>query len=48
VDQIHSHGLETHVWTVNDGQGMRRAIDWDVDGIITNYPQVLRDILRRG
>ncbi len=48
VDQIHSHGLETHVWTVNDGQGMRRAIDWDVDGVITNYPQVLRDILRRG
>ncbi|QBR93920.1 glycerophosphodiester phosphodiesterase [Nocardioides euryhalodurans] len=48
VDQIHSHGLETHVWTVNDGQGMRRAIGWDVDGVITNYPQVLRDILRRG
>ncbi|WP_432478791.1 glycerophosphodiester phosphodiesterase [Nocardioides sp. GXQ0305] len=48
VDQIHSHGLETHVWTVNDGQGMRRAISWDVDGVITNYPQVLRDILRRG
>lgn len=48
VDQIHAHGLETHVWTVNDGQGMRRAIGWDVDGVITNYPQVLRDILRRG
>ncbi len=46
VDQIHSYGLETHVWTVNDGQGMRRAIEWGVDGVITNYPQVLRDILR--
>ena len=40
--------METHVWTVNAGQDMRRAINWDVDGIITNYPQVLRDILRRG
>ncbi len=48
VDLIHSHGLETHVWTVNDGMGMRRAISWGVDGVITNYPQVLRDILRRG
>ncbi len=48
VDAIHGAGLETHVWTVNDGQGMRRAINWDVDGIITNYPQVLRDILARG
>lgn len=48
VDQIHAAGMEAHVWTVNAGQDMRRAINWDVDGIITNYPQVLRDILRRG
>jgi glycerophosphoryl diester phosphodiesterase len=48
VDQIHAAGMEAHVWTVNAGQDMRRAISWDVDGIITNYPQVLRDILRRG
>ena len=47
VDQVHARGLEIHVWTVNAGQDMRRAIRWDVDGIITNYPQVLRDILRR-
>ena len=48
VDQIHGYGLETHVWTVNGGQDMRRAVNWGVDGVITNYPQVLRDILRRG
>jgi glycerophosphoryl diester phosphodiesterase len=39
--------MEIHVWTVNAGTDMRRAINWQVDGIITNYPQVLRDILRR-
>lgn len=48
VVAIHEAGMEAHVWTVNDGAGMRRAIRWGVDGIITNYPQVLRDILRRG
>jgi glycerophosphoryl diester phosphodiesterase len=48
VAAIHAAGMEAHVWTVNDGAGMRRAISWDVDGIITNYPQVLLDILRRG
>lgn len=48
VDQIHAHGMETHVWTVNAGTDMRRAINWQVDGIITNYPQVLIDIVRRG
>jgi glycerophosphoryl diester phosphodiesterase len=47
VDQVHAHGMEIHVWTVNAGIDMRRAINWKVDGIITNYPQVLRDILRR-
>lgn len=47
VDQVHAHGMEIHVWTVNAGTDMRRAINWHVDGIITNYPQVLRDILRR-
>ena len=47
VQAIHAQGLEAHVWTVNAGQDMRRAINWDVDGIITNYPQVLRDILHR-
>jgi len=48
ADQVHAHGMEIHVWTVNAGTDMRRAINWQVDGIITNYPQVLRDILRRG
>ncbi|MFC5748419.1 glycerophosphodiester phosphodiesterase [Actinomadura rugatobispora] len=48
VDQVHARGLEIHVWTVNAGQDMRRAIGWKVDGVITNYPQVLRDILQRG
>jgi glycerophosphoryl diester phosphodiesterase len=46
VERIHEHGLETHVWTVNAGQDMYRAMEWGVDGIITNYPQVLRDIIR--
>ncbi len=31
VDQIHGYGLETHVWTVNGGQDMRRAINWGVE-----------------
>lgn len=48
VEAVHAGGMEINVWTVNAGQDMRRAIGWDVDGVITNYPQVLRDVLRRG
>jgi glycerophosphoryl diester phosphodiesterase len=46
VARIHELGLETHVWTVNGGADMHRAIRWGVDGVITNYPQVLEEILR--
>ena len=45
VAMIHGYGLKTYTWTVNGGQDMRRAINWGVDGVITNYPQVLRNIL---
>jgi glycerophosphoryl diester phosphodiesterase len=48
VDAVHAEGMGIQVWTVNGGADMRRAIRWDVDGVITNYPQVLRDILRHG
>lgn len=48
VDDVHAQGMEISVWTVNGGSDMRRATNWGVDGIITNYPQVLHDLLRRG
>ena len=48
VDAVQAAGMEVHVWTVNGGADMRRAVRWGVDGVITNYPQVLEDILRRG
>jgi glycerophosphoryl diester phosphodiesterase len=38
--------MTTNVWTVNDGRDMYRAIEWQVDGIITNYPKVLADIVK--
>ena len=46
VDRIHELGMQTHVWTVNFGGDMNRAIAWGVDGIITDYPGVLRDVLK--
>ena len=46
VDRIHELGMTTNVWTVNGGQDMYRAIEWGVDGVITNYPKVLADIVK--
>jgi glycerophosphoryl diester phosphodiesterase len=41
-------GKRVHVWTVNEVGDMARMRDLGVDGIITNYPDVLRDVLSRG
>lgn len=48
VDAVHERGMTISVYTLNSGALMREYIDLGVDGIITNYPVVLRDILRRG
>ncbi|MCC3765028.1 glycerophosphodiester phosphodiesterase [Glycomyces sp. TRM65418] len=46
VDHAHDHGIEVVPWTVNDEATMRKLIDDGVDGIITDYPDVLRDVMR--
>ena len=45
LDEAHALGLEVLVWTVNDAGDMRRLIDLGVDGIITDYPDRLRDVM---
>jgi glycerophosphoryl diester phosphodiesterase len=39
-------GKSVAVWTVDDEAFMRKFIEWGVTGIITNVPDVLRNVLR--
>jgi glycerophosphoryl diester phosphodiesterase len=39
-------GMKVLPWTVNQRADMLRLMDWGVDGIITDYPDVLRDLMR--
>lgn len=45
VRAVHDAGLEIYVYTVNTAADMRAQIDKGVDGIITNYPDVLADVI---
>jgi glycerophosphoryl diester phosphodiesterase len=40
-------GLKVVPWTVNNPPDMERLIDWGVDGIISDYPDRLREVMRR-
>ncbi len=45
IETAHDYGLAVHVWTINDAAEMERLIDLGVDGIITDRPTILIDIL---
>lgn len=45
VDRAHALGLKVIPWTVDDAADMRAQIGYGVDGIITDFPTVLRAVL---
>ena len=42
----HRAGLPVHVWTVNGEQAMHRVLDLGVDGVMTDRPRLLLQVLR--
>jgi glycerophosphoryl diester phosphodiesterase len=45
IESAHAHGLQVHVWTVNSRAEMCDLLDLGVDGIITDRPDVLKEVL---
>jgi len=45
VDAVHESGAQLHVWTVNESEPMSELLDLGVDGIVTDRPDILNDVL---
>ena len=47
LEEAHALGLAVVPWTVNNESDMRRLVAWGVDGIISDYPDLLRRVIDR-
>lgn len=48
VDRAHAADKQVHVWTVNDPADMQRLLDLGVDGIVTDRPDLLNEVVFGG
>lgn len=46
IAAAHKMNLQVHVWTINDAETMRQLTEAGADGIMTDYPDVLLDLLK--
>ena len=47
VQEAQALGLKVIPWTINNPADMERLLTWGVDGIITDYPDRLREVMRQ-
>lgn len=47
IQACHAKGVDVNTWTVDDPEHMSRLVDWGIDGLCTNLPDVALGVLHR-
>lgn len=47
IDACHGAGIQVNTWTCDDPRRMAELIEWEIDGICTNVPDVAVDVIAR-
>lgn len=45
LQRAHSNGCAVYAWTVNDEKDITHLLDFDIDGIITDRPDIVRRVI---
>ena len=46
IAAAHARGIQVHVWTVDEREDMERLLDFGIDGLMTDRPTLLREVLQ--
>ncbi len=47
VEEAHAAGLTVNAWTINTAREWTMAIDWELDGVITDAPHAFKTFLEK-
>ena len=47
VNTMHLHGLSVNTWTIDDPVRMAELLEWGIDGLCTNKPDVALEVITR-
>jgi glycerophosphoryl diester phosphodiesterase len=47
IDHAHAHDIQIHVWTINCVEVMKELLDLGVDGIVSDFPGRLANLIER-